>query len=207
VLVHGLGDDHRAWAGLTRELSNERRLIAYDVRGHGETSLGQADGSLAQLGDDLVALLDALDLERADLCGFSMGGTIVLRAAIDHPGRVRRLLPVATSSRVGRAAAAWYESRIAGADPGVANGCRAMAALRRAPLDSELEQIEAATLVVAAENDELCPPRAAEIIVAGIAGARMLVIAGAGHHVEAERPVELGRAISEFLAGADDPIG
>src|SRR5262245_20639659 len=111
VLVHGLADDHRAWRRTLAWLAVDRRVIACDLRGHGQTSLGDASGTLAQLGADLVALLDALDLERVDLCGFSLGGTVVLRAAIDHPERVRRLLPVATSSRVGRAAVPWYEER------------------------------------------------------------------------------------------------
>src|SRR5215472_13043764 len=111
VLVHGLADDHRAWRKTLAWLALERRVIAYDLRGHGQTALGAPDGTLSQLAGDLVALLDALDLERPDLCGFSLGGTIVLRAAADHPQRVRRLLPVATSSRVGRVAAPWYEER------------------------------------------------------------------------------------------------
>jgi 3-oxoadipate enol-lactonase len=111
LLVHGLGDDHRAWRRMLPWLALDHRVIAYDLRGHGQTSLGDAAGTLAQLGGDLVALQDALGLERSDLCGFSLGGTVVMRAAIDHPDRVRRLLPVATSSRVGRAALPWYQER------------------------------------------------------------------------------------------------
>jgi 3-oxoadipate enol-lactonase len=232
VLVHGMGDDHRAWRKVLPWLALRRRVIAYDVRGHGETSLGSADGTLAQLARDLVALLDAVGLERADLCGFSLGGTIVLRAAIDHPGRVGRLVPVATSSRVGRAAAAWYEERarqadegglpavlerdtreqLAGApdeladhwevrqqstaDPrGFANACRAMARLGTEPLDPELHRIGAPTLVVAAELDPLCPPRAGAIVAAGIPGARLRVVPGSGHQVALERPAELSSAV------------
>ena len=232
VLVHGLADDHRAWRRVLPWLAVRRRVIACDLRGHGQTSLGAADGTLGQLAGDLVALLDALDLERADLCGFSLGGTIVMRAAIDHPERVGRLLPVATSSRVGRVAAAWYAERarladegglhpvleqdtreqLAGApdeladhwtirqqstaDPrGFANACRAMARLGAEPLDPDLGRIQATTLVVAAELDALCPPRAGEIIAAGIPGARLEVVPGSGHQVELERPAELSRAV------------
>src|SRR5262249_35625983 len=83
-----------------------------------------ADGTLAQLGGDLVALLDALDLGRADLCGFSLGGTIVVRVAIDYPERVGRLVPVATSSRVGRAAAAWYDGQARQGGAGVGHARR-----------------------------------------------------------------------------------
>jgi pimeloyl-ACP methyl ester carboxylesterase len=120
VLVHGLADDHRAWRKTLAGLALLRRVIAYDVRGHGGTSLGSADGRLPQLGNDLVGLLDVLELAKADLCGFSMGGTIVLRVAIDHPERVGRLIPVATSSRVGRSVVPWYEERAALAAAGAA---------------------------------------------------------------------------------------
>lgn len=111
LLVHGLADDHRAWRKTLSWLALEHRVIAYDLRGHGETDLGRAEGSLAQLGQGLINLLDALELRRAALAGFSLGGTIVLRAAIDHPERVSALLPIATSSRVGRVAAEWYAER------------------------------------------------------------------------------------------------
>ena len=66
LLVHGLADDHRAWRKVLPWLAADRRVIACDVRGHGQTSLGNPDGTLAQLGGDLVALMDVLDLERAE---------------------------------------------------------------------------------------------------------------------------------------------
>ena len=118
LLVDGLADDHRAWRKVLPWLALDHRVIAYDLRGHGQTSAGTPEGSLAQLGADLVAFLDALEIDRAHLCGFSLGGTIVMRAAIDHPERVDRLLPVATSSRVGRTAADWYRQRAELADQG-----------------------------------------------------------------------------------------
>ena len=239
VLIHGLGDDHRAWRKLLPALSMRRRVLLYDFRGHGGSSIGTPDGTLSQLADDLVHLLDALELERADLCGFSLGGTIVMRTAIDHPERVGRLLPVATSSRVGRSAAEWYAARAemvrAGspdlratlerdtrdvyanasqefadgwlirsqstADPrGYGNACQAMAGLNAAPLDPELPRISAPTLVVAGDRDQHCPPRAAEIIAAGIPGARMALVEGVGHPIPVEKPDELGGLILNFLA-------
>jgi pimeloyl-ACP methyl ester carboxylesterase len=111
VLVHGLADDHRAWRHVVAPLLPARRVILYDLRGHGQTTLGDADGTLRQLGDDLAALLDELGLERVTLAGFSLGGTVAMRLAIDHPERVAALALVATSSRVNGAARAWYETR------------------------------------------------------------------------------------------------
>ncbi|MGH2892111.1 MAG: alpha/beta fold hydrolase [Solirubrobacteraceae bacterium] len=111
VLIHGLGDDHRAWRRVVSKLALEHRVLLYDFRGHGQTQIGEADGTLTQLGADLIALMDALDLGTATLAGFSLGGTIAMRAAIDHPERVSELALVATSSRVNAAAAEWYRER------------------------------------------------------------------------------------------------
>lgn len=112
VLVHGLADDHRAWRRSLPDLLLSHRVILYDLRGHGQTTLGEPDGSLRQLGDDLAALMDAIGVDSADVAGFSLGGTIAMRVAIDHPERVRRLVLVATSSRVGRSAAERYRQRV-----------------------------------------------------------------------------------------------
>lgn len=239
VLVHGLADDHRAWRHAVPDLMLRHRVILYDLRGHGETSLGQPDGSLRQFAEDLAALLDAIGLEQVDVCGFSLGGTIAMRLGIDHPERVRRLALVATSSRVGRSAADWYRQRVAmvengdpqlrgtldrdtadvyaqapgeleegllirrqsTADPGgYRNACAAMAALNGAPLDPELEKISAPTLIVAAERDQHCPPRAGGLIATGIPESRLEIIPEAGHAIPVERPRELARLINSFLA-------
>jgi pimeloyl-ACP methyl ester carboxylesterase len=110
-LVHGLADDHRAWRRLVAPLMLERRVVLYDLRGHGESALGAGDGTLEQLGADLVGLLDALEIERPVVAGFSLGGTIAMRAAIDHPERIAAIALVATSSRVNSAARDWYLER------------------------------------------------------------------------------------------------
>src|SRR2546430_2638488 len=112
ILIHGLADDHRAWRRALPDLMLRHRVILYDLRGHGQTRLGEPDGTLRQLGADLVALMDSLALERAHVAGFSLGGTIAMRVAIDNPGRVRGLVLVATSSRVGRSATDWYRQRV-----------------------------------------------------------------------------------------------
>jgi len=238
ILIHGLADDHRAWRRALPDLVLRHRVILYDLRGHGQTGLGKPDCSLRQLGEDLVALMDVLDLARADVAGFSLGGTIAMRVGIDQPERVSGLALVATSSRVGRAAADWYRERAASvetsdprlretldrdtadvyaqspdelaegllirrqstADPrGYGNACAAMAALNAAPLDPELQKISAPTLIVASDLDRHCPPKAAEIIAAGIKGSRLEIIKGAGHPIPVEKPRELAALINTFL--------
>jgi pimeloyl-ACP methyl ester carboxylesterase len=113
VLVHGLGDDHRAWRRVVAPLMLTRRVVLYDLRGHGNSPLDDADGSLAQLGADLVQVLDDAEIDRATIAGFSLGGTIAMRAAVDAPDRVSALALIGTSSRVNSAARGWYEERAA----------------------------------------------------------------------------------------------
>src|SRR5260370_6669965 len=112
VLIHGLGDDHRAWRRTLAGVMLRHRVLMYDMRGHGETSLGRPDGRLEQLGADLASLMDSIGVDTAHVAGFSLGGTIAMRMAIDRPSRVRSLVLVATSSRVGRAAADWDRERV-----------------------------------------------------------------------------------------------
>jgi 3-oxoadipate enol-lactonase len=118
VLVHGLADDHRAWRKVLPDLVLDHRVVLYDLRGHGETELGEADGTLAQLVADLAFLMDAVALDRALIAGFSLGGTVAMRMAIDHPEKVSALALVATSSRVNAAAAQWYLERADAVDAG-----------------------------------------------------------------------------------------
>ncbi len=110
VLVHGLAEDRRTWAVQQREL-DEVRTFAYDLRGHGETGVGQADGTLEQLGGDLIAFLEQIT-GPAVVVGFSLGGTVALWAAAERPELVQSAVVLGTSSVVGRAAAAFYQNRI-----------------------------------------------------------------------------------------------
>jgi pimeloyl-ACP methyl ester carboxylesterase len=69
-----------------------RRLIAVDLHGHGRTALGDRDIDVMAIGDDLAGVLAHLKIERADVIGYSFGGCVALRLAIQHPERVRRLV-------------------------------------------------------------------------------------------------------------------
>jgi 3-oxoadipate enol-lactonase len=109
VLIHGLGQDHRMWAAQQDALTGHR-TVAYDLRGHGGTTAGEPDGTLDQLGGDLIALLEEIGPARC--VGFSLGGTVALWAASERPDLVPGVVAVATSSVVGRAAAAFFADRV-----------------------------------------------------------------------------------------------
>jgi pimeloyl-ACP methyl ester carboxylesterase len=127
VLLHGLAEDGGSWRGIQERLPDVH-TIAVDLRGHGATTAGQGEGSLAQLAGDLVGLLET-DTGPAAVAGFSLGGTIVLEAAAQRPDLVVQPIAVATSSVVGRAAVAFFETRIgqleAGDRPAFAAGLAA----------------------------------------------------------------------------------
>jgi len=95
VLCHGwLGPTDDWPPGLLEALEPHHRLLVYDVRGHGRTTaLEDPDAySLPLYAQDLRALLDALGVERAHICGSSQGGMIAAQFAVDCPERTRSLL-------------------------------------------------------------------------------------------------------------------
>lgn len=98
VFIHGFPFDRTTWDPQVREISRNHRAIAYDVRGHGESLVGDGQYSIELFVDDLVMLLDHLKVGRAVLCGLSMGGYIALRAAERQPERLSGLVLCDTKS-------------------------------------------------------------------------------------------------------------
>ncbi len=92
VLIHGLGLTRRStWQEMVASFARHFRVIAYDLCGHGETRLPDKPVSLTLLSEQLICMLDELGIERAALVGFSLGGMINRRCAMDHPDRVSAL--------------------------------------------------------------------------------------------------------------------
>lgn len=92
VLIHGLGLTRQiTWDGMVAGLSAHYRVVHYDLLGHGQTALPMGDVTLTALSDQLIALMDHLEIAQAALVGFSLGGMINRRAALDHPDRVAAL--------------------------------------------------------------------------------------------------------------------
>ncbi len=101
VMLHSLGLDLRMWDEQAAALSRRFRVIRYDCRGHGASDVPGEPVSIEQLGGDLLALLDHLDVRRAHLCGLSLGGVIALWTAAHHPERVDRAVFANTGARIG----------------------------------------------------------------------------------------------------------
>ncbi|WFE41644.1 alpha/beta fold hydrolase [Micromonospora sp. WMMD998] len=99
VLLHGSYGSTETFAPVRPALATRRRLIAVDLQGHGRTADVDRPLRHESMADDVAALLGHLDLPQVDLLGYSLGGGVALRTAIQHPTLVRRLVLVSTPFR------------------------------------------------------------------------------------------------------------
>ncbi len=146
VLSNSLGTTPEMWEPQAGALARDRRLLRYDLRGHGRSPVPETPYSIADLGTDLIGLLDRNGIERASLCGVSLGGMVSMWVAAHAPERVDRLVLCSTSAimgppeswteraalvrREGMAAVAdtvvarWFTPAFAAAEPEVVAGIR-----------------------------------------------------------------------------------
>ena len=101
VMSNSLGTSLRMWDNQVPALQDHFRLLRYDHRGHGSSSVSSGPYSVADLGQDVVALLDQLGIERFSFCGLSLGGMVGMWLASEVPDRIGRLVLCCTSARLG----------------------------------------------------------------------------------------------------------
>ncbi|MBY0571400.1 MAG: 3-oxoadipate enol-lactonase [Burkholderiaceae bacterium] len=107
VFSNSLGTDHSMWQAQSDALSNEFYVIRYDTRGHGKSASPAGPYLSAQLGQDVIALLDFLHIKRAHFCGLSMGGVTGQWLGINAGDRINRLVLANTAAKVGNSDA-WF---------------------------------------------------------------------------------------------------
>jgi 3-oxoadipate enol-lactonase len=150
VLANSLGATLGMWDPQFPELANRFRVVRYDARGHGDSPEPQGPYTLEELGGDVLALLDRLGVDRAHVCGMSIGGLVGMWLAAHAPERIDGLVLCCTSAWFGdpdpwfeRAATVrahgaaavassvvgrWFTPAFAAAHPGLVATMRAMIA-------------------------------------------------------------------------------
>jgi len=101
VFANSLGSDMRIWGEVEERLRDRCEMLFFDQRGHGLSEVTEEPYSIAQLGEDLVGLLDHIGWRVVCLCGVSVGGMIAMQVADRHPDRISGLVLLDTAAKIG----------------------------------------------------------------------------------------------------------
>ena len=110
IFCHSLGLDSSSWRREGKRLSNRRRVVRIDTRGHGESDAPPPPYDVPGLAEDVLAVANALELERFHLVGISLGGLIAIWLGINKPDRLLSLVLASTGAKLG--SAKLWEKRI-----------------------------------------------------------------------------------------------
>ncbi|TAK54878.1 MAG: alpha/beta hydrolase [Dehalococcoidia bacterium] len=228
VLVHGFASSVQGnWRGpgiIDALVAAGRRVVAIDCRGHGASGKPHDPESYSgtAMVDDVLAVMDAEGVERADLIGYSMGGAIAASLLVGHPGRFGRVIlagvgdTLATGGRGRRAseaiASALESETRAGINDARARAFRsfaeqqgndmaALAAIQRSTREfdrGKLGEVRNPVMVLIGEGDALVGP--ADQLAAAIPGAQLVKVPG--DHLTAVVKPEFRAAIVAFLSEA-----
>lgn len=102
LFLHGIGSSTADWAMQIQEFSKNYRVVALDLRGHGESDKPPGPYSMALFAADAAAVLRALDIQTAHVAGISMGGCVAFQLAVDFPDLVQSLVVVNSAPEIVR---------------------------------------------------------------------------------------------------------
>jgi 3-oxoadipate enol-lactonase/4-carboxymuconolactone decarboxylase len=110
VLLNSIGTDMDLWDAVLPHLRGCSALLRIDARGHGASTAGPGDFTMAMLASDILAVADAAGFQRFAVAGVSLGGMIAMELAIRAPQRIERLIPICSSAKLDSAS---WNDRIA----------------------------------------------------------------------------------------------
>ena len=99
VFIHGLSDDLNYWEFLAANLKDDYRVVRFDLQGHGQSEMSEDEITMDNYVDDLKNLLDGLNIKKANLIGFSLGGSIAMDFTINYPDYVDSLVLMSSFSK------------------------------------------------------------------------------------------------------------
>jgi pimeloyl-ACP methyl ester carboxylesterase len=235
LLLHGGNLSLESWEPWLQRLGEAARLIAVDLPGHGLTgATAEGDYSLSGLLAFVDAFIRCLGLDRPFvLAGHSYGGEIAWRFALQHPGRIAKLILVAPAgfrepggpwrllaSRerfAGGLRAIFYDDALVTPDMidrywqfGRRKGSRAatIARIRNQRVEptmiSRLRDISAPTLILWGRDDPVFPARLGTALAQAIPDAKLIIYGSCGHLPMIEQPERTSRDVIEFLEKKED---
>lgn len=145
VLLGSLGSDRSMWDAQVRDLSTDHTVVAVDHRGHGGSEVVPGPFTVADLAEDVLALLDSLEVDVFHVVGLSLGGAVAQWLAVNEPARVRSAALLCTAARFGEPAG-WIERAAAVRGGGVSAVADAVVARWITPARAESEPELVATL-------------------------------------------------------------
>lgn len=218
ILLHGGMGNANYWGHQIRHLADRYRVIALDTRGHGRSPVTSENFGYSLFAQDVVALMDALDVPKASVVGWSDGAITGLELSMKHADRVDRLF--AFGGNVSRRAM----RRCAGACPtfvGYVLRCRTeyellspqpdkwpdlmrgLRAMWRGQGDfskGDLERVQAATMIADGAHDEIIKPSHCFDVARTIRSARALLLPNVSHFAMLQDPAGFNAALDGFLA-------
>lgn len=216
LMTHGFTGSAEDFAKSIDALARTHTVITWDLRGHGESDapLSPDAYSVPLALGDMAALLDTAGAERAVLAGHSLGGFLSLEFHLAHRSRVSGLILIGTGPgfRSDAPRGAWNDrvERIASGlelrgrpvDRGLAFAARGILAQHDGRVLESLSDIAVPTLVVVGEQDEVFLG-GSRYMAGKIPGARLDVLANAGHPTQMDQPAAFDRVVTDFLKRLD----
>jgi 3-oxoadipate enol-lactonase len=201
LLGPSLGSSGAMWAPQVPVLARHLRVVRFDHRGHGRSPVPPGPYTVADLGRDVLALMDHLGIARAHYAGLSLGGMVGMWLAAHAPARIDRLALLCTAAHL-PPAQGWLDRAAAVRAGGLAAVADAVLARWFTPEFTDTQPYRQMLLATPAEGYAACCEAIAELDlrpVLGTIAAPTLVIAG---EQDPATPPELGQQIASAIPGA-----
>ena len=227
VFIHGSGSDHSCWSHQYSSLHKQFNIVAVDLPGHG-SSTGTGENDVDQYCLWIKKLLDALKLKNPVLVGHSLGAAMAMTFALRYPQDVAGIVPVGggikmpvnpdllSGLKTNPALAIDLickfslakENRAKLFDPLKESMSKAnvdvlygdLSACAKLDLTADIGKTNTPAQVICGMEDKMTPADFSRRIVAGINGAKLCLIEGAGHMVMLEKPAEVNMAVGKFAS-------
>jgi 3-oxoadipate enol-lactonase len=229
LFLHGIRGNRRNWSKQVEAFSERYRAAAWDARGYGDSDDHEGQLQFEYFSGDVMRVIEHFGVKKAHLVGLSMGGRIARNVALRWPERLQSLALVSTSPGFDAMPAeevrrfvterktrspenvkkllgsrarpeafdALWESVTSVREDSYRKTLEASVAQDRG---APIENIRVPTLVVSGDEDTVYPPDMARDVARRIPGAELVMIKGAGHLVNLERPGRFNEVVMDFIA-------